>query len=190
MKLLSALIALSVLGLGANATEEDAAAACAAKLKELEDLRTALGVPAAADAAGAVTACTALRAQASQAGNPDPARFVPIATVEALKTDLAALTAKTRTREVSELVEQGLSDGRLLPAQKEWATKLGTADLAALSAYLAATPAIAALSGTQTGGKPPEKGSADAKGLSAEELAICAATNITPEAYAAAKAAR
>lgn len=187
--LLSTLIGLSMLGLAANATEDEAAAACSAKLKELDDLRAALGVPATSDGATAVTACSALRTQA-QGAKPDPAKFVPVETVEALKRDLAALSARTNEREVRELVDQGLSDGRLLAAQKDWATDLGKSDLAALSAYLKATPAIAALSSTQTKGKEPEKGAADAKGLTADELAICSATGVSPESFAAAKVAR
>lgn len=187
MKLLTALIGLSMLSLAADATEDQAVAACSAKLKELEDLRAAMGLPANTDGASAVAACTAMRAQV--AAGPDPAKFVPISTVEQLKTDLAALTARTRDREVSELVDQGLADGRLLPAQKDWATKLGKSDLVALSSYLATTPAIAALTSTQTKGKAPDKGAVDdAANLAADELAVCSATGITPEAFAAAKA--
>ncbi|MFO1495142.1 MAG: phage protease [Lysobacterales bacterium] len=181
-KLLLALIAS--LNLRPDSTEDEAAAACSAKLDELANLRRALDVPEAASSVAALAHCTALRTKADA---PDPAKFVPASVVEELKGQIAALSAKTAEREVGELVEAGLADGRLLPAQKEWATALGKGNLAALTAYLAATPAIAALSGSQTRGRAPESTATNPHALTETELAICAATGTTPEAFAKAK---
>ena len=158
------------------------------KLDTLAVLSAQLGLQPGDDVnTKAVAACSALKTAASAAA-PDPAKYVGVEVVEALRSDLAALTAKTANREVGELVDAGLADGRLLPAQKDWATALGKKDLAALSGYLATATPIAALSGTQTGGAAPQ-GAKDANGLTPAELAVCSATGIDPKDFAAAKPA-
>lgn len=53
-------------------------------------------------------------------GNPDPAKFVPVETVEQLRSEVAALRSRQQ-RQVEELVQAGLNDGRILPAQEGWA---------------------------------------------------------------------
>jgi phage I-like protein len=126
-----------------------------------------LGLPEDADEAAVLAAATALKAGADQvaalstqvaalkAQTPDPAKFVPIESVKALQTELAALSATVNADKISKLIEPALADGRLLPAQKDWAESLGKSNFAALSAYLDTAQPIAALSGLQTGGKVP-----------------------------------
>lgn len=87
---------------------------------------------------------------------PDPGRYAPIEALAAVQTELATLRAKARQAELAALLEPALADGRLLPGQKAWAEALGNKDLDALKGYLETAQPIAALSGTQTGGKPPE----------------------------------
>lgn len=181
----------TALALNAESTTEDQAVAALTahfKADPLADVRKALGVADDAKPEAMVAACTALRTKA-EASSADPSKFVPIAQFEALKTDFVALSAKLQGNEVAELVEKGLADGRLLPAQKDWATELGKKDVAALTAYLESAQPIAALRGSQTGGKPPEKTDANPHALTAEELAVCSATGIAPEAFAKSKAA-
>lgn len=191
-KLLAALCAL--LGLDADKTNEDqAVAACAAlkpKLEALAQVRKELGIDEGKEvgAAELVTACTALKQRAEAGGAPDPKKYVEVSVVEALKTDIAALRSEQTGRDVGELVAAGLADGRLLEAQKDWATKLGTSDIAALRAYLDSAAPIAALRSTQTGGQQPAGGE-DENGLTQAELAVCSATGIAPKEFAAAKAA-
>lgn len=97
-----------------------------------------------------------------------------------LKDDaIAALKAEKIKREVDDVVEVALSEGKLLPAQEDWARKLGKENLASLKQYLAAAQPIAALTSTQTGGKAPEGNDSDA--LMEEQFAICRVMNITPE---------
>ncbi|MCP3048333.1 phage protease [Xanthomonas euvesicatoria pv. allii] len=174
---------LAALALPETTTEEQAIAACSAlrpKLDTLDTLATALGTAPE----GAVAACSALKARA--AGAPDPAKYVPVSVVEDIKGQLAALSAENTDRKVSELVDQGLADGRLLPAQKDWATDLGRSHLASLTSYLATAHPVAALSATQTGGRQPAGGK-DENGLTVDELAICTATGIDPKDFAASK---
>lgn len=191
-KLLAALCAL--LGLDATKTNEDqAVAACNAlkpKLDAFAQVRKELGIDEGKEvgAAELVAACTALKEKADASATPDPKKYVEVSVVEALKTDIAALRGEHTSREVGELVAAGLADGRLLEAQKDWATKLGTSDIAALRAYLESAAPIAALRSTQTGGKQPQGGK-DENGLTGEELAICSATGVDPKDFAKAKAA-
>lgn len=120
----------------------------------------------------------ALKAQA-----PDPAKFVPIATVTELQGQVAALSAAIASREVDEVVAAALAEGKLLPAMEAWARDLGKKDVAALKAYVAAAQPVAALAGLQTGGKKPDGKAADGK-LTDEQLAVCKALGLAPEEYA------
>lgn len=190
MKLLAAILA--ALALPQNTTEDQAIAALNALPPKLDALQKicaetgAVEVTDTATATAAVAACSAIKTAAA-AQKPDPSKFVSVDVVEQLKTDLAALTAKQVGSEVDALVNAGLEDGRLLPAQKAWATDLGKSNMSALTAYLATATPIAALNATQTGGLQPAGGK-DENGLTAAELAICASTGVAPKDFAAAKA--
>ena len=113
-----------------------------------------LGVAAAASADDIHTAVAALKAKADST-NPDPAKFVPINALESVKQELATLKARQQQADVDALIEEGKSSGKLLPAQEAWARELGNQSAASLRSYLDSTPAIAALKGNQTNGKPP-----------------------------------
>lgn len=129
-----------------------------AELDKLKTMLTSNPAAAAAMIVGLGPHVAALTAQ----GAPDPAKFVPVAVVEALQTKVADLSARLDGDEVERLVQSGLSDGRLLPELEAWARDLGKANKAALSAYLDKQRPIAALSGKQTGGRtPPGKTTAD-----------------------------
>lgn len=181
---------LASLGLPETTTEEAATAALTA-LGPLAGVATAraqataarqalnLGADATADAV--IAACSSLRTAAA----PDPAKYVPIAVVEELRTSVTALTARQAQGEVDKLVGDALQDGRLLPAMEAWARDLGKSNVAALTSYLKAAQPLAVLTSTQTGGKAPQQ--VGDKTLSADEVAIAAAAGLTPEAYAKAK---
>lgn len=143
------------------------------------------------------TALTALKADAGKTGElqqalaalktetkPDPAKFAPIEVVEALKQDIAALKGAQVEGEVGQLVKAGLEDGRLLPAQENWARDLGKKDVAALKTYLEQTPPIAALKGQQTHRHQPTTPS-NVEELDAEALAVCKAMGVSPDDYLA-----
>lgn len=86
---------------------------------------------------------------------PDPARYVPVAALTAVQTELAALQAKIAGDELDALIQAGLKDGRLLPALADWARDLGQRNLDALRAYLDKAQPIAALTRMQTAGRTP-----------------------------------
>ncbi len=81
-----------------------------------------------------------------------------------LQQQLAALTQRQAATDAEAVVSQAINDGKLLPAQRDWALGLGKKDLASLNAYVATAPKIAALSGNQTGGATPPGGAASTSG--------------------------
>lgn len=129
---------LAGLGIAETATEADALGAIAA-LKEKAGRTDAL-----------TTEVAALKAQ-----TPDPARYVPVAAMKELQTQVTALTAATNQRDLDELIAKALADAKLLPAQEKWARDLGKTNIAALKDYVASAQAIPALMGTQSGGRGP-----------------------------------
>lgn len=160
---------LEALGLADTASEAEALAGVAA-------LKTA--------ADGAEAQIAALKAKQPPAAEPDPAKFVPVEAMQAMQAQLAALAARVNDDEAGRLIEAAIAEGKLLETQRDWATKLGTSDIAALRAYVDSAPAIAALRGMQSGG---ESGGEGGKALSAAELAVCKAMGMSPDEYAKVK---
>jgi len=183
-----------LLGLAQDATEEQVnQAVTALKAKLAETLGTEHN--ATAEAVG--EAAAALKSKADQvdakdqeiaslkqgSGNPDPSKFAPVETVEALRSEIATLRTAQNNREVEELVQAGLGDGRILPAQEQWARDLGGKDLAALKSYLSSATPIASLKGTQTGGQAPAGAGNAAGELTEAQEAICTSMGLDREAY-------
>lgn len=159
-----------LLGLPEDATEAEINAALVALKAEADTQK--------AEIAALKTETAALKTK-----SPDPAKYVPIETVAQLQTEVATLTARINDGELDDVIEDALNAGKLLPAMEGWARDLGKKDLAALKTYIATTPAIAALSGMQTGGRGPN-GGADGD-LSDTDLAVCKSMGIKPEDYKA-----
>lgn len=138
-----------------TATAEDIVA-------ELDKVKTMLttGSETAATSVSLITQFTKLRADlastrtalAAASGAPDPAQFVPMGEFVTMQNQVAALSRQLEDGERGELMEAALSDGRILPAQKDY---WGKQPIAALKAYLEVAQPLAALAGTQTGGRAP-----------------------------------
>jgi phage I-like protein len=165
---------LKLLGLAKDASKEqiqEAIEALRAKAAQTDDLQEALA---------------AARAKTT-IDEPDPAKYVPVETVRQLQEQVASLSSQVQGSEVDRLVGQGLEDGRLLPAMEDWARNLGKKDVAALRSYLDTAQPIAALTGQQSGGKPPE---AEGKAkLSESELAVCKQLGMTEDEFLKSKEA-
>ncbi len=174
---------LATLGLPETTTEQVALTAVQAHKDTAEAARTALALKAEDGATAVTAACSALTTKA-----PDPAKFVPVETVTAMQTQLAALTAQQQADQVDKLIQPALADGRLLPAMEPWARDLGKTNMAQLTSFLQAAQPVAALTSTQTGGKAPAALATGAHGLSQDELAACSAMGVDPEAFAKTKA--
>jgi len=124
-------------------------------------------------------------AKAPDAAKPDPAKFVPVAALTALHSQMAALNSQLNTKTLDAVIKDGIDSGRLLPSMVEWAREYGTQNTAALSAYIASLPVIAALNGTQTNNQPPVKTGA----LNESQVALCAAMGVSQADFIATLAA-
>lgn len=153
---------------------------------------TALGLAPDATAAQAVTAINALRTAEQTALNrattPDPALFVPRADYDLATNRLTALetaAAAAREAEITAAIDGATAAGKIAPASRDYhlASCRAEGGLDRFRAMIAASPVIA-------GGTAPKAQPATGKaGLSDEELAVCRHLGMTPDAFAAAKAA-
>jgi phage I-like protein len=173
---------LAALGIKEDTKPEDATTAIATlktKAGEADSLRAKVAElePRAAKATELETQVASLSAAGAK---PDPSKFVPIESFTELQSKVAALTAGTIDREVNEIVTAALTAGKLLPASEQWARDLGKKDIAALRAFVATAPAIAALAGTQTQGKQP---GAAGSGLTASQESLCAQLGVSHDDY-------
>lgn len=164
----------------------------------MKALAAELGLPETATEAEALAALRALKTAhagelaALKAAAPDPARYVEVATLTAVRgelaaanAELAALKAEKLEAEVDKVVQAALAAGKLTPAMEGWARNLGKADLAALRSFVEAAPVVVKPGQTQTGG-------ADSRGTGAfqptdAELAVMKALGLTAEQFAAGK---
>lgn len=171
---------LQLLGLPQDASEDRALASVTALASLNADLLKALGVDVEA---GPEAALAALKARLAPGGaRPDPAQYVEVGVVEALKSELATLKTDLNRREAATLIEAAIATGKLLPAQQDWAEQLGQSDLAALKRYCDTAQPIAALAGKQTDKRPPKDDPAPA--LDEAALAVCKQMGVDPRAYA------
>lgn len=117
---------------------------------------------------------------AQLAADPDPAKYVPVASVQALHGQIAALTAQINTDEAGRLIDTATADGRLPPALVTWAKDLGAKNIAALRAYLDVAVPVVTPGTTQTGGAAPTSAPGE---LSEVQLAVCRQMGLAPEDY-------
>lgn len=169
---------IKLLGLNADATDDviDAAlAALKAKADTLQETRNFLGVK---DGESISSALAALKAKPA---TPDPAKFVSIDAHKQVVDDLAALRSDLDARDLQAVITTAIDEGRLATAEEQWARDFHKAHgLVALRESLAKRPVIAALKGTQTGGKPPEKKDGE---LDEAQLAVCRAMGLSEEDF-------
>jgi phage I-like protein len=141
------------------------------KEQDMKAIAVLLGLADGASEADITVALTALKAKAGEqeaqiaalttetaalkTRQPDPAQYVPVATVTALQTEMAALATRLNQGELDEVIQGALASGKLLPAMEAWARELGKSNLAALKTYVEKNLAVVALNGNQTGGQAP-----------------------------------
>ncbi len=125
---------LASLGL-ADTTGEEAALSAVASLKAK-----------AAEADGLTAKVATLTAQVAA---PDPAKYVPIATLTAvqaenatLATDLKQFKEAQQTAALNAEIARGEKLNKISPAMKEWAIDLGKSNLASLTAFIDKAPEI------------------------------------------------
>lgn len=159
----------------------------------LAALTAALGEIGDADPVAAATARIAeqtteierLRARVGELEAAVAAGGVPIAEHARLQAELAALGARLDADERNRLLEAGLADGRILPAQRAfWAEQ----PLAALKNWLAVAQPLAALVAQQSAGRVARN--AGTSGLSDEQAELCRVAGWKPEVFGAGNPAR
>lgn len=147
---------------------------------QMDKLRTLMD-SAPTETAAASSILTILESKTMPEKTVDLSTHVPVSAVHELQKEIAALNSKINQNAVDDLVKVGLSDGRITPALTDWAKGLPHE---ALSAFLDKATPIAALSGMQTGDKPPES---DVPALAPEEIAVCSAMGLTHDQFIATK---
>lgn len=175
------------LGLDLEKTDRDAAIARVTELAARQgdaavpvtELASALGI----DAEGAkpeslVTAIAALKAQAA-AAEPDPTKFVDLATFRATRDQLAALQSSISTERAAAAVDSAIKDGRLIPAQRDWGIAYASRDLAGFEEFVGKQPQL-------VGGRvAPPAGESGKPVLSETDRALCAGLGISEEKFLA-----
>ncbi len=172
------------LGADGQLTAEQGTAALAAFDSLQASAKKALELEAALSAEKASLA--ALKAQPG--GQVDLAQFVPVATYNALVTQVATLTAQVDTTDAATLIKEARTAGKVVAAEEEYLTAYAAQKgVAALKALLEPRPAIAALTASQTATVtlPEKKGEAV---LSAEDKYAADQLGISHEDFAKAKA--
>lgn len=153
--------------------ETEAAELLAALRRILEVMRNAAGAKSPLEAtAEELVAAVAV---------PDPAKFVPVATVQAMlkeRNEGAATASKERAeRKVAEAMQRG----HLTPAMRDWALALCASDEASFDAFLSksAAPYAHLSRRTVAAAAPPERSLGSNR--DPDTLAICAQLGLAPE---------
>ncbi|MGK0739542.1 phage protease [Yokenella regensburgei] len=116
-------------------------------------------------------------------GQPDPAKYVPVAVVDELRTQLAALSTQYQDDRVEKLMTAALSDGRVLKgADEDNLRELGKSNFALMEKMIGTRKPIKALSQLQSDGMTFNTGNHDGGDeMTAEQLAICSQFGNTAE---------
>ncbi len=142
----------------------------------------ATAIAAMAKAAGAkeddapdavVTAVQAAIEKAPAATEPDPDKYVPAELVTSLQAQVKELMGDKTTQ----VVDQAIKDGKVPPANRDWAIAYHSKDPEGFAKFLGGQPAILT-AGAAPGGKVEGDGALDA-----DDLAMCSAMGIDPEEF-------
>lgn len=179
---------LKALGLSESTTLEALTAHCqqldqAAKAAKtsLAAIAASLGQPEHATGEAIAAAAQEIAGKA-KATDPDPAKFVPMASFKDLQDRVAAMSQQLSGDKAAKAIADAKSAGKLAPAMEDWAKGYATKDLDGFTAWCAQAPVIVDPSGTGTAtATPPAK--TDATGLTAEETAACKQLGITADAF-------
>ena len=157
-------------------------------LTELDSLQASAKKAPELEAALSAEKASLAALKAQPGGQVDLAQFVPVATYNALVTQVAALTAQVDTTDAATLIKEARTQGKIVAAEEEYLTAYAAQKgVAALKALLEPRPAIAALTASQTAAVtlPEKKGDAV---LSAEDKYAADQLGISHEDFAKAKA--
>lgn len=129
------------------------------------------------------TEVAALKAGAGQ--TVDLSKYVPAETYNALVTEMASLKAGSDKESAKQLIADGRAAGKVLAAEEDYLNQLAEQQgIAALKGLIDSRPELTALQSQQTDGKDKDSNKdTGVASLSAQELEVCAATGVSPEAF-------
>ncbi len=170
---------LVTLGLPAGTSFEAALAHLTDTKAALSAIAAAIGVSPDAGpatlAAGVIATKTALAA-ASTVGQPDPSQYVPMA-------QYTALAARVHGAQTA-AVDAAIASGKIIPALREWAVSLHSANPQAFDSFIADAPVVVVpgIAGTGTAGPPPSA-PGTVTTLTDAEKSVASALGIDEAAY-------
>jgi phage I-like protein len=113
-------------------------------------------------------------------GDPDPAKFVPVAAVQAMLRERNLSLATASESRADEKVAQALRLGHIPPAMKDWATALCRSDEASFDSFIASSgPSFSAILRQSHTGTPPFQSRQDRAGSDLAD-AICSQLGLKP----------
>ncbi|PZQ45168.1 MAG: hypothetical protein DI551_08245 [Micavibrio aeruginosavorus] len=159
-------------------TDEDVAKAAEVRIKELTDDATSLasirkGLKVADDAGVEVILSTA----SEKKTDVNPNDYVPMTQFKLLQTELASIQNEGKAKKAEEAVNKAVEDGKLLPAQKEWALSYASQDLDGFSKFIENSHVMTKPAGIK-GAKPNASGD-----MSDDDIALCAQLGVSQEDY-------
>lgn len=135
----------------------------------------------------------ALSAKSQQLQSPaiDLTKYVPIATVNALREQLVALTAENGVLTVEQTVKEAIDAGKAFECERQYLIDLGKQSMAALTTNLGERVAIAALTAKQTTTVPDPSKDKDTKlaALTADQIKLADSWGMSHADFAKALAA-
>lgn len=164
----------AAVGLQADAKHGDILAAVNTALSDRAAIATAAGKTASDKTDDIVDAVRS----ALKAGNPDPAKYVPISVVTELRDELKEVKDATLSEKAENAVSAAIKDGRVTPGQKEWALSYAKSDLAGFEGYIKGAPVLTASQMTVT--KREDNGRVP---LDDAQRAVCSALGLSEEEY-------
>ncbi|MEH7830563.1 phage protease, partial [Gemmobacter denitrificans] len=165
-----------LLGLSADKPEDILArvSALAAAETQLAAIKRAAGVKGE-------DATTQICARLTETA-PDPARFVPMASFKALETQFASLQQEIAGDKVETALQQARDEGKLVPADEDWARSLASKDLGLFEDWRKSAPVRLEPGKLQLAGRqPPGKTAGDA--LDPLERQVASRLGIAPEEF-------
>ena len=176
-----------LLGIDVDTSQDIDAAALHAQLTK-PDVKTKVAALKAQieGAAESETKIAALTAQVEAGGTVDISKHVPVATYNAVVTELAALKADHESITVDQVIDQAQKDGKFISqAELSYLKDLGNSNMAALKTLIDSRPTIAALNGKQTTAvKPDAEDKTGVAALTADQKSIADQLGISHEDYA------
>ena len=182
---------IELFGLKADATDEEIFAACKAAVDAkaaasvatagLKDVATALGLDGEATAEDVTNAAKAAAA-AKAGGTPDPEKFVPRTEFDAVSERLKTLETKGATDAATAAVDQAVKDGKVTPANRDWALEYATANPEGFKKFVEGAPKILSDGRAVPASKPGEEDGTAA--LSAQDKEILERTGISAQELA------